>query len=61
VKQLAFVTLPVQINGTWNDNRGVQALLQIEKALTRHKRVMALLLLEYWLWCHSLLLLWHLL
>jgi hypothetical protein len=44
VKQPAFVMLPVQINGTWYDNVGVQALLEIKKALTRHKRVVDLII-----------------
>jgi hypothetical protein len=39
VKQSAFLMLPVQINGTWYDNPGVQPLLEIEKALARCKRV----------------------
>jgi hypothetical protein len=44
VKQSAFVVLPVQINGTWYDNPGVQALLEIEKALTSHKKVIGLII-----------------
>jgi hypothetical protein len=36
--------LPVQINGTWYDNPGVQALLEIKKALTRHKRVIGFII-----------------
>jgi hypothetical protein len=47
VKQPAFVMLPVQINGTWYNSPGVQSLLEIEKALTRHKESLALLLMEY--------------
>jgi hypothetical protein len=43
VKQPAFVMLPVQINGTWCDNPGVQALLEIKKALTRCRRVVGLI------------------
>jgi hypothetical protein len=31
VKQPAFVMLPLQINGTWYDNPGVRALLEIKK------------------------------
>jgi hypothetical protein len=44
VKQSAFVMLPVQINGTWYDNPRVQDLLKIEKALTRHKRVVGFII-----------------
>jgi hypothetical protein len=44
VKQLAFAVLPVEINGTWYNNPGVQALLEVEKALTRHKRVIGLII-----------------
>jgi hypothetical protein len=44
VKQPAFVMLPVQINGTWYNNPGVQALLEIEKVLTRHKRVIGFII-----------------
>jgi hypothetical protein len=33
VKQRAFVMLPVHVNDTWYDNPGMQALLEIEKAL----------------------------
>jgi hypothetical protein len=44
VNQPAFVMLPVQINSTLYDNPGVQALLEIEKALTRHKRVVGLII-----------------
>jgi hypothetical protein len=36
----------VQINGTWYDSPGVQALLEIEKALTRQKRVIGLNIAE---------------
>jgi hypothetical protein len=44
VKQPAFVMLPVQINDTWYDNPGVQALLEVEKVLTRYKRVIGLII-----------------
>jgi hypothetical protein len=43
-KQPALVMLPVQINGTCYDNPGVQALLEIQKDLTRHKRVIGLII-----------------
>jgi Mg2+/Co2+ transporter CorB len=36
--------LPVQINGTRYDNPGVQALLEVEKVLTRYKRVIGLII-----------------
>jgi hypothetical protein len=44
INQPAFVILPILIIGTWYNNPRVQALLKIEKALTRHKRVIGLII-----------------
>jgi hypothetical protein len=48
VKQPAFVMFPVHVNNTWYDNPGMQALLEIEKALIRKERVVGPLLWGYW-------------
>lgn len=44
LKQLSFVILPVYMSDPWFDDKGLQVIEEIKKALSRHKYVAGLVI-----------------